>query len=51
MGIKNAGDELSPAGVVKGCLWLGIIITIRNLGSLHYLSELTFNFSTYINQI
>jgi len=25
MGIKNAGDELSPAGIVKGCLWLGII--------------------------
>lgn len=25
MGIKNAGDGLSPAGIVDGCLWLGII--------------------------
>jgi len=25
MGIKNAGDGLSPAGIVKDCLWLGII--------------------------
>jgi len=24
-GYKNAGDGLSPAGVVNGCLWLGII--------------------------
>jgi len=25
MGIKNAGDWLSPAGIVDGCLRLGII--------------------------
>jgi len=37
MGIKNAGYGLSPAGIVDGCLWLGIIAEGEGLCLLLFL--------------